>query len=653
MEKSPVLISVIMPVYNNAKFLKEAIDSVLQQSYPHFELIIINDGSTDDSEKIILSYHDERINYVVNTENKGLVYTLNKALQLAKGKYIARMDGDDICLPKRFEKQLKYLEQNNEVVVLASLINNIDEHNNDLGFWNDDFNNVSQSSIKAFMPKLNCMAHPSVMMRADVVKKYNYQSYKNAEDWGLWLNVLSDGYKIAKLNEVLLHYRIHSASMSNHKTTNPFNRMIRFKWDYLILKLSRFQLKKYDLKVFTFLCKDIFKYKLSFLFALFVKYKETHLIELVRQYKAFKQYFAKPIKNEVIFFFPFYHIGGAEIVHTEIVKASAHKKPLVLFTNYSSSSYILDLFKEQATVLKIEQLLVWPFIRKWVTKHFVEQLKTNHQIKLFSSNSKYYYSLLQSIPQHTKAFDLIHAFMHKHELDSPENWSLPVIDKLTKRIIINNKTKIDFEKLYHEQQISPQYLNNITYISNFVEQQPKRQLIINKTFNVLYVGRGTSEKRVDLIARVAKELSLLNTAITFHFVGDVANTIPEELKQYCVLHGELSDRKKISEIYNQCHALILASEREGFPLVIMEAMMHSLIPITTNVGGISDHVNSTNGILINDTENELILQNFIKEINKLHSDMQRMSELRNNAYLHAQTHFNKELFYSSYKQLFS
>ena len=652
MEGSLINISVIMPVYNSAHFLKEAIDSVLNQTYKDYEFLIINDGSTDHSESIILSYNDTRIKYHKNEFNKGLVYTLNKGLQLAKGKYIARMDADDICLPTRFEKQFLFLENNKDIAVVAALIKQIDNNNSDLGFWNDDFNKIAEGDIKAFMPKLNCIAHPSVMMRADVVKKIGYKLYKNAEDWGLWLTLLSNGFRIVKLNEVLLYYRIHPSSLSNNNSNNTFNRIIIFKINYIKNKLIHLQFKKYDIKVVEFLFKDILKYKLPWFFALFVKYKETHLLELIKQYKALKQLFSEPFRHHVIFFFPFYHIGGAEIVHSEIVSASKHKKPLVLITNHSSSSYILEKFKNDAEVLKIEQLLVWPFLRNWFTKKLVTQLQHHPEIILFSSNSKFYYSLLKSIPTHTQAIDLIHAFMHKHEPNSNENWSLPVINQLTKRVIINNQTRKDFETLYHTHKISSEFLKRITYIPNYVDHQAQRIIDVSTDISVLYVGRGTSEKRVPLIAHIAKEISVIDTSIKFHFVGDVASVIPKEYLPFCILHGEVSDRKKLSDIYNQCHILILASEREGFPLVIMEAMMHSLVTITTNVGGISDHVNDLNGVLIDATEYTDLLNSFINAINQIKQNPSQLKNRSSNAYHYAQKHFNKEQFYNSYHQLF-
>src|SRR5688572_2119038 len=104
-------VSVILPVYNGEKYLREAIESILCQTYEDFEFIIINDGSTDKSEEIILSYKDGRIVYSKNEFNKGLIYSLNKSIELASGELIARMDADDIAFPDRLQKQVDYFEK--------------------------------------------------------------------------------------------------------------------------------------------------------------------------------------------------------------------------------------------------------------------------------------------------------------------------------------------------------------------------------------------------------------------------------------------------------------------------------------------------------------------------------------------------------------
>ncbi len=128
-------ISIVLPAYNCESFLKEAIESLLNQTFKDFELIIINDGSTDKTEDVIKNFSDPRIIYKKNEKNSGLVYTLNKGIDIAKGKYIARMDGDDISLPARLEKQKEILDEYPDIAVAASTITFINEKNESEGNW--------------------------------------------------------------------------------------------------------------------------------------------------------------------------------------------------------------------------------------------------------------------------------------------------------------------------------------------------------------------------------------------------------------------------------------------------------------------------------------------------------------------------------------
>jgi len=229
-------VSVIFPVYNCEKFIGKAIKSVLQQSFSDFELIIINDGSTDKTEFAILAFADPRIIYIKNQINKGLIFSLNRAIELAQGKYIARMDADDICLPERLAKQKNFLDQNENVSVAATTIDFINEQGEKTGVWNLDRKTITAEQIKKQMLYENCIAHPTVMMRAGILKnlKYNEQQ-KNIEDYDLWLRVLNRGMSIAKIDEPLLLYRTHDESVTSIylKKKNVFFRHAGMKLKFL------------------------------------------------------------------------------------------------------------------------------------------------------------------------------------------------------------------------------------------------------------------------------------------------------------------------------------------------------------------------------------------------------------------------------------
>lgn len=211
-------ISVVLPVYNGGKFLNEAIESIISQTYDNFEFIIINDGSTDQSLNIINDYAaiDSRIR-VISRENKGLVYSLNEGIDLAKGKYIARMDADDISLPERFELQYNFMEKHSDITILGTFIDAFGDDEETcihIEKWFNEKINDKNEHIKA---SRGCpVPHPTVMMKTDFAKSEGYSDlYPTMEDYELWIRAISKGYKISNLDIRLLKYRVHSKSKSH------------------------------------------------------------------------------------------------------------------------------------------------------------------------------------------------------------------------------------------------------------------------------------------------------------------------------------------------------------------------------------------------------------------------------------------------------
>lgn len=207
------LISVVLPVYNGEKYLQEAIESILTQTYTNFEFIIINDGSTDNSLEIIEKYKskDNRV-IVISRENKGLIVTLNEGIGVAKGKYIARMDQDDISLPERFEVQVKFMEENLDIGICGSWIKSFGE-NIKAYKWKLSSSN---KRLKTELLFSSCFAHPSVMIKKEILIKNNlyYDNFfVNAEDFKLW-SELSYVTNFSNIDKVLLKYRILNTSMT-------------------------------------------------------------------------------------------------------------------------------------------------------------------------------------------------------------------------------------------------------------------------------------------------------------------------------------------------------------------------------------------------------------------------------------------------------
>lgn len=207
-------ISVIMSVYNGERHLKEAIDSILKQTYNDFEFIIINDGSTDGTAQIFAEFQDQRLR-ILHQKNMGLPKSLNKAINLAQGKYIARMDADDIALPQRLEKQVRFLEENPSIAVLGSMCNEID--------WRGNVTPcpvypLTDAEIRKEIVKRNPFIHSSVIMRREIfniVGLYN-EDCRYSQDYELWFRVIKH-FKVANLPEILIMRRLHKSALVNMK----------------------------------------------------------------------------------------------------------------------------------------------------------------------------------------------------------------------------------------------------------------------------------------------------------------------------------------------------------------------------------------------------------------------------------------------------
>ncbi|MDG4476039.1 glycosyltransferase family 2 protein [Thiovibrio frasassiensis] len=203
-------ISVVLPVYNGEQYLAEAIDSILAQSFTDFELIMIDDGSTDGSLEIMQQYQkrDARIRLVAR-ENRNLATTLNDLIGLARGKWIARMDQDDISLPFRFERQMAWLEKTG-ADICGSWVRFFGswDHRVWKGYQTDQ-------AIKMDMLFRSPFVHPSVMMRTDSVMRLQYdKKYEKAEDYNLWVQAAISGWKMSNIPEVLFLYRKHVSQIS-------------------------------------------------------------------------------------------------------------------------------------------------------------------------------------------------------------------------------------------------------------------------------------------------------------------------------------------------------------------------------------------------------------------------------------------------------
>jgi glycosyltransferase involved in cell wall biosynthesis len=218
------LISVIFSVFNGTSYLKEAVESILNQTFTDFEFIIVDDGSTDQTPKILDEFTDKRIVRLKNGKNLGLVKSLNKALGVAQGEFVARMDADDVSLPERFAKQVAYLKQHLQIGVLGTAMSQIDKK----GQFISILVPPAHHSLILWQMFFGCsIFHPTVMMRKSILNDIGYYNinFIHTEDIELWSRLFNKT-KFANLTEVLYVRRLHSRSIISTQSAVQYQKGI-------------------------------------------------------------------------------------------------------------------------------------------------------------------------------------------------------------------------------------------------------------------------------------------------------------------------------------------------------------------------------------------------------------------------------------------
>jgi glycosyltransferase involved in cell wall biosynthesis len=359
---------------------------------------------------------------------------------------------------------------------------------------------------------------------------------------------------------------------------------------------------------------------------------------------------------EVVCFFPYYHTGGAERVHLNIVKALANKNVCVIFTLNSATKNFKEQFRANAQCIEINPILNKKnkLINSLLKRSIVKAINTSKNCKsVFSSNSVCFYQLLPLITDKICRIDLYHAFSR------PDSRELEVVNSvkyIDKRVVINQNTKKDLLEIYARSNIGLEYYEVIQVIENGISIS-NRQFFAKDYSNIKvgYVGRWSDEKRPLLFLEIAKKVKSKYPLISFVMAGTgMKSNLGIILEAGVEFLGEITDKSILNQLYKELNVVLLPSIYEGFPLVIMEAMSHGVITISTQLDGISEHIsNNENGILINESDETKIIEGFCNSIFQIIENTKYRNDLSYNSFLYAQEHFSIEKFNESYQQLFS
>ncbi len=394
------------------------------------------------------------------------------------------------------------------------------------------------------------------------------------------------------------------------------------------------------------------KFKMKYIRSLY-----TLFLGLLNFFK-FKIYDVKKInKANIVFFFPYYHTGGAEKVHLNIVKALKHQKVCVIFTHLSATQNYYEDFKKYAKVIELNTIrnkksnIVNALLKKTITKT-INNSKTIHAV--FGCNTDYFYNVLPKISSAKRRFDLIHAL-------SDDDARVAILVKssifIDTRVVINQKAKNDLISIYDAQSLNPQLKNRLKIIENgvaitkvqFLKNQPKQNIAFG------FIGRWSEEKRPELFLEIAKQIKVKHPDVGFVMAGTGMKSNIKEINGAGVSFlGEITNPNKLNTLYKSLTGIIITSKYEGFPMVIMESMIFGVVPISTNVGGISQHIKHLeNGILVNSTTDTEIIKNFTKHISFLIKNEIQRQQLADAAKIYGVSNFSIDNFNAAYQHLFN
>lgn len=384
--------------------------------------------------------------------------------------------------------------------------------------------------------------------------------------------------------------------------------------------------------------------------------KSLKTIQAVYNYLLFCQNDLSKIKTaDVVFVLPCYQTGGAERVHLDIVKSVKDKSVCILFTQNSATDNFKKDFSEFAEIIEINTVLNKKnhFINEKLKRRILKTINSSLSIKsVFSSNTNYFYELLPEIlNENIVKVDLIHAI--SGENPTLENLYVNSSEIINHRLVINNKTFQDVVSIYNNANLEENLQEKIAIVENGITFKDDNVLSKNDKIKIGFVGRWSKEKRPEIFLKIASRLKQTQMPVEFIMAGiGMESNIHLINENGISFEGEITNDDALTKLYKSLTFILITSSREGFPMVIIEAMANGVIPICTDVGGISEHISSyQNGVLIADNSNEdEIVDQFIKEIENILKNKSVLSELSLNAYDYSKKHFDIKVFNKKYRK---
>ena len=355
----------------------------------------------------------------------------------------------------------------------------------------------------------------------------------------------------------------------------------------------------------------------------------------------------KPQRN-IFLFFPSSDLGGSIKVNADITECIKDKEPVIIFSKKPKNNQFRNLFEiEGVRIIDLHKYIdykIYHFVNFFFRGVLAAWINKSERPVIFGGESLFFYKMLPHVKKSAKKIELCH-------LNTWINYSLAFAKYIDLRIFSTPKIKRDVEDIYNRNHLPRSYFDKLVFIDNKVDIPPLKESE-NDILQVLYVGRGAPQKRVHLIAEIARQMHQAGERIQFSFVGDVENLIPADVRKYVALYGNVGNVKELHEIYMNSDVLILTSAYEGLPIVIMDMMARGKIVISTAVDGIPDYItHMENGLLITEKEETKIIQQGAEFLKLLITNPELKSEIGRKSYHYALKHFSGETFCQTYRKI--
>jgi glycosyltransferase involved in cell wall biosynthesis len=353
-------------------------------------------------------------------------------------------------------------------------------------------------------------------------------------------------------------------------------------------------------------------------------------------------------KHSIFLFFPNTDIGGSPRVNAELTHFLKDKNPIIIFSKKAHNNQYRERFEaEGVKIIDLHRYIdnkIWHFVNFFFRGVLATWINKQPQTIVFGGESIFFYKVIPHIRPDIRTVELNHVHVWLP-------YTIGFIDRMDARIFSTRKLMEEVEQQYRENNLPQAYFKKLYFIDNAIDI-PVYKPVVNEELQVFFIGRGSPQKRVHLVAGIAQKIHEKKLPVKFNFVGDVSKMININDYPYCRFYGNVKEEEEMQRIYEMADILILTSAFEGLPVVIMQMMSYGKVVVSTAVSGIPDYIfHEQNGLLIFSTEESAIIEEGVNLIERLQKDDTLRKNLGAKARKDAIEKFSRQSFETSYREI--